>query len=58
MSENKNILKELGIDENLNFETQMIMLIFYIFNGNINIEKIKQVCKECGFEKYIKDIKQ
>lgn len=55
MSENKNILKELGINENISFEKQITLIIFCVFLGVIDAEKVKQICKEHGFEKYIKD---
>lgn len=58
MIKNKSILKELGITEDLSFEKQMILIIFCVFLGVIDAEKVKQICKECGFEKYIKDLEQ
>lgn len=34
----------------------MILFTFYTFNWSIDYEKLKNICEECGFGKYLKDI--
>lgn len=46
----------LELNAKLNSELVIILMMFYMFNGKIDYEELKNICKDCGFEKHIKNI--